>query len=102
KRPARASRLEVKIVGTRRVIPNPPNTTTALRALMTGQPRRINQLETPPPKKLPRSAATKGIQKASNPCSGLNPLLTRKIANQWEKKNQPGSVVVRAAITAHV
>src|SRR5690349_2944497 len=76
-RAARANKLDVKIVGIRRVIPRPPNTTTALRALITGQPRRINQLESPPPKKLPRSAATNGIQNASNACSGLIPLVNK-------------------------
>src|SRR6185436_375528 len=77
KSPASAKRFEVKIVGIKRAIPSPPKITTALRARNTGQPRLMSQLDKPPPKKLPRSAARNGIQNASNPCSGLIPFVTR-------------------------
>ena len=50
--------------GIRNIIPMPPNTPIALRAAPTLQPRLISALDTPPPKKLPRSAARKGTQNA--------------------------------------
>ena len=77
-------------------------TTTNLRAPPTDQPRAINQLDRPPPKKLPRSAARNGTQNASRLLSSLKPLATRKIANQSVMKNQTGSVSVLPMMMPHV
>ena len=54
-----------------------PATISVRRARPTLQPRRMSALETPPPKKLPRSAARNGTQKPSAVSSSLNPRPTR-------------------------
>ena len=57
--------------------PNPPATMRKRRARPTLQPWRMSALDTPPPKKLPRSAARKGTQKPSAVSSSRNPRPTR-------------------------
>ena len=84
------------------VMPKAQMTITNLRAAPTAQPRAINQLDRPPPKKLPRSAATNGTQNASRLLSSRKPLATRKTANQSVMKNQTGSVSVLPMMMPHV
>src|SRR2546425_10377239 len=84
------------------VIPKAQITMTNLRAAPTDQPRAIKRLDRPPPKKLPRSAARNGTQNASRLLSSLNPLATRKIANQSVMKNHTGSVSVLPMMMPHV
>src|ERR1043165_895987 len=67
----------VNTVGISSVIPRPEITTTSLRAAPTDHPRLINQLESPPPAKLPTSAARNGIQNATRLSSRRCPLATR-------------------------
>ena len=50
---------------------------TTLRAAPTDQPRAMSALDTPPPKKFPRSAARNGTQNASRLSSSLKPRDTR-------------------------
>src|SRR2546423_15041100 len=63
--------------GTSSVIAAAEHTITSLRAEPTDHPRLMSALETPPPKKFPRSAARNGTQKASRLSSSLNPRATR-------------------------
>src|SRR5438093_7265878 len=63
--------------GTRRVIPAAEAAITSLRAAPTDHPRAMSALDRPPPKKLPRSAARNGTQKASRLFSRLKPRATR-------------------------
>src|SRR5215211_4661592 len=83
---------DVHTTGTSSVMPRPPITAMHLRAAPTLQPRVISQLETPPPKKFPRSAARNGTQNPARLSSSLNPRDTRYTANQSVMKNQTGSV----------
>src|SRR5437667_5636686 len=84
-------RFTVKIVGMRNNTPMPPKTTSAFRAAPSDQPRRIKYPETPPPKKLPKSAARKGTHTARRPLLSDMPFATREMGNQSVTKDQTGS-----------
>src|SRR6266511_1277102 len=77
KQATRAGKEERKAAGIRARTPKPPPTTSALRARPTEKPRRIRALDTPPPKKLPRSEARNGTQKPAAVSSSLKPFATR-------------------------
>src|SRR5438270_6807960 len=78
-------------------------TQTRIRALSTGTCLRINHPDKPPPIKLPRSAATKGIQANIAICFRLNPRASLKYCgNQKTKNHQTGSVSERPMTTPHV
>src|SRR5260370_41258631 len=94
-------RFTVKIVGMRNNTPMPPKTTSAFRAAPSDQPRRIKYPETPPPKKLPKSAARKGTHTASKPLLSEIPFANRKMGNQSVTKNQTGSVRPFEMIVPH-
>src|SRR5436190_13961326 len=95
-------RLWKYTVAIRQLMPATPTTITHFLAAPTGMPPRMSRLETPPPRKLPASAATNGTQKASRLSSNLNPLATRYTANQSVMKNHTGSVSDLATMTPHV
>src|SRR5262249_15104512 len=63
--------------GMRSVIAAADAAMTSLRADPTLHPRAMSALEQPPPKKLPRSAASNGAQNASRLSSSLKPRDTR-------------------------
>src|SRR3954454_13263672 len=68
---------EVHTAGINSVIPSPPNTAMHFLAAPTFHPRVISQLENPPPKKLPSSAARNGTQNPTRLSSSLTPRDTR-------------------------
>src|SRR4051794_36783450 len=96
------TRLWRYTVAARQLMPTTPTAITHFLAAPTDAPRRMSQLETPPPRKLPASAATNGTQNASRLSSNLNPRATRYTANQSVMKNHTGSVSDLAAMTPHV
>ena len=71
------NKFTVKMVGMRRSTPVPPKTTSALRAAPSDHPRLSKYPETPPPTKLPRSAAMNGTHTAIKPLLREMPLATR-------------------------
>src|SRR5216683_4810330 len=77
KRSVIRNRFTVKTVGMRRRTPVPPKTTSAFRAAPSDHPRLSKYPETPPPTKLPRSAAMNGTHTAIKPLLREMPLATR-------------------------
>ena len=100
--PASANTFAVHTAGISSVIPSPHTTITAFRARTTFHPRFTSRLEIQPPRKLPASAATNGIQNASTPSSSRIFFETRYTANQSVMKNQIGSVSAFPMMMPHV